>query len=132
MVTNFNPRSPQGERREIYAQGTAADDISIHAPRRGSDMADKTGFNPAAFISIHAPRRGSDCGYESAPLPPRHFNPRSPQGERLNGTIPYPDVPVDFNPRSPQGERLADVCKYRPIIIISIHAPRRGSDGKYA
>ena len=34
--------------------------ISIHAPRRGSDMYIATIFVIAIIISIHAPRRGSD------------------------------------------------------------------------
>ena len=33
----FNPRSPHGERRFRALQGLAACDISIHAPRTGSD-----------------------------------------------------------------------------------------------
>ena len=78
--------------------------ISIHAPRRGSD------FVPYRllwrhWISIHAPRRGSDrrqeCKYHSL---------------------------QDFNPRSPQGERLFDCHLVNPPHAISIHAPRRGSD----
>ena len=56
--------------------------ISIHAPRRGSD------FVPYRllwrhWISIHAPRRGSDrrqeCKYHSL----QDFNPRSPQGNAV-------------------------------------------------
>ena len=85
----------------------AKPDISIHAPRTGSDALEKIGTKPAdsfqstlpargatctladvvrgTAISIHAPRTGSDF------LPPRgrlvhtDFNPRSPHGERPNG-----------------------------------------------
>ena len=79
--------------------------ISIHAPRRGSDLPmfpDQTvgnDFNPrspqgerlkkmgidAEFtkISIHAPRRGSDRVFKWLSSRPYDFNPRSPQGERL-------------------------------------------------
>ena len=35
--TNFNPRSPCGERR-VYAEAIAVYGISIHAPRVGSDI----------------------------------------------------------------------------------------------
>ena len=55
------------------------------------------------------------------------FYPRSPRGERLVN----PPVMLFcgyFYPRSPRGERRA-VDKARPRVeIISIHAPREGSD----
>ena len=35
--TNFNPRSPHGERLELKRQRDDAEVISIHAPRMGSD-----------------------------------------------------------------------------------------------
>ena len=35
-----------------------------------------------------------------------------------------------FNPRSPHGERRGSVERSLPVIIISIHAPRMGSDKK--
>ena len=79
----------------------------------------------------------------------QNFNPRSPWGERLPPWILVMS-PRYFNPRSPWGERPAiltassrtaafqstlpvggatpewvDVC---PVWVISIHAPRGGSD----
>ena len=36
--------------------------ISIHAPREGSDRSGDTGAGDLVDISIHAPREGSDCG----------------------------------------------------------------------
>ena len=33
----FNPRPPQGERRHLAKYQCGMDDISIHAPRKGSD-----------------------------------------------------------------------------------------------
>ena len=33
-----------------------------------------------------------------------------------------------FNPRSPCGERLRMVRHRQPLVVISIHAPRVGSD----
>ena len=56
-------------------------------------------------ISIHAPRVGSDLSGLTNSLEDEDFNPRSPCGER-------PWIPVtirrsnNFNPRSPCGERL--------------------------
>ena len=36
-IANFNPRSPCGERPEVVPPEAAAEEISIHAPRVGSD-----------------------------------------------------------------------------------------------
>ena len=56
---NFNPRSPDGERR---------------------GFGERSGHR--GFISIHAPRMGSDqCG-RTLPCFALDFNPRSPDGER--------------------------------------------------
>ncbi len=80
-LLHFNPRSPHGERPPLNSQPQIVMDISIHAPRTGSDMrrdnrvvsgkisihAPRTGsdgitppFGQSPFISIHAPRTGSD------------------------------------------------------------------------
>ena len=65
MQTNFNPRSPCGER--------------LYAPLS----------SPGSEISIHAPRVGSDARIDNSIGVQRHFNPRSPCGERLTicGTV---------------------------------------------
>ena len=102
--TDFNPRSPCGERLQYVVGEPHQDYISIHAPHAGSDMV--------------------------VPLlrePSKNFNPRSPCGERrlydeylglatkFQSTLPmrgatrhgrFSPVPCDFNPRSPCGERL--------------------------
>ena len=56
-----------------------------------------------------------------------YFNPRSPCGERQEGAA-IGAAGTDFNPRSPCGERLrlSDFPDLR--LVISIHAPRVGSD----
>ncbi len=71
--SDFNPRSPCGERQAEIIAYINAKQISIHAPRAGSDL---SGISPASckvrfqstlpvrgvieIISIHAPRAGSD------------------------------------------------------------------------
>ena len=60
----------------------ASNNISIHAPRTGSDDV-LQGLIPNGGISIHAPRTGSDMVGMSLGSAVRHFNPRSPHGERL-------------------------------------------------
>ena len=59
-AVNFNPRSPCGERQGHIPRRLRLIQISIHAPRVGSDLcvyAISPVFNS---ISIHAPRVGSD------------------------------------------------------------------------
>ena len=80
-----------------------------------------------------------------------NFNPRSPCGERpyatnfggfrdkiFQSTLPVRGATLrrnisyeyltDFNPRSPCGERLIGLPKTFIYAVISIHAPRAGSD----
>ena len=82
----------------------ALHDISIHAPRVGSDYLFPS-FLLTLFNSIHAPRVESDS--------------------RL--TLCLPARP-DFNPRSPCGERRLQPPGVVRRGAISIHAPRVGSD----
>ena len=99
----FNPRSPWGE-RQVYVDfaerqkefqstlhvGGATlealltcirEQISIHAPRGGSDW-DMGLLEWHLFISIHAPRGGSDFASHFYFSNGTDFNPRSPWGER--------------------------------------------------
>ena len=73
------------------------------------------------------PARGATRRPESRTPGKADFNPRSPHGERpvLSGRVP---VLIYFNPRSPHGERLAVVRRGACRRLISIHAPRTGSD----
>ena len=125
-------------------------DISIHAPRTGSDAAGAAAKLQLLKISIHAPRTGSDRGAAARSGGGfRHFNPRSPHGERRTQktrtsremiSIHAPRTgsdkrcwkdccsPANFNPRSPHGERLLALTDVQRHVVISIHAPRTGSD----
>ena len=100
--------------------------ISIHAPREGSDkqghgtISPTTHFYPrsprgerrvcggqqrqALEISIHAPREGSDYAAKKSGKEPEHFYPRSPRGER-RGRQWWDTDKKHFYPRSPRGER---------------------------
>ena len=55
------------------------------------------------------------------------FNPRSPHGERRNPAF-RPSYRRNFNPRSPHGERQMRRTSGGRLHLISIHAPRTGSD----
>ena len=146
---NFNPRSPHGERPAHQSEDDDKPHISIHAPRMGSDFARTADCSHGVLISIHAPRMGSDRIVHEFSTKEHHFNPRPPHGER-----PYAQEQTytitDFNPRPPHGERLVTyratyaqdlfqstppawgattvLLKYLPDLLISIHAPRMGSD----
>ena len=80
-ASDFNPRSPRGERLKALELLGAGVGISIHAPREGSDSGFLQ-FNLDFCISIHAPREGSDTTVFCSCGPHSHFNPRSPRGER--------------------------------------------------
>ena len=82
VAGNFNPRSPCGERPALIIIDHRQTEISIHAPRAGSDPRYRLP-RPALQISIHAPRAGSDFPWPTRLPPPFDFNPRSPCGERL-------------------------------------------------
>ena len=95
-------------------------------PARGATVA---GFaaGKIAQISIHAPRTGSDHTSKVTKGVSRYFNPRSPHGERPaghSGCSKKPDISIHA-PRTGSDTRF--VCIYT-IVIISIHAPRTGSD----
>ena len=127
--------------------------ISIHAPRTGSD-ARQPGhsgglryFNPRSphgerhcapfmdmgksVISIHAPRTGSDADLDGHLPSGGDFNPRSPHGERRSQRLWKEYTTCNFNPRSPHGERQNFARIFLHIRYISIHAPRTGSDARF-
>ncbi len=80
-ASDFNPRSPHGERRGVN-QGI--DDIlrfQSTLPARGATF-DAFQRRVSVSISIHAPRTGSDGSFQTEGEVYPHFNPRSPHGER--------------------------------------------------
>ena len=60
VPSDFNPRSPCGERRSRADLLIADDVISIHAPHAGSDGT-RLAWPKIPGISIHAPHAGSDA-----------------------------------------------------------------------
>ena len=127
--TDFNPRSPHGERLHHKRFRQVAKNISIHAPRTGSDgRAQEEGGNAGYFNprSPHGERR--DDSFSA--ICSGHFNPRSPHGERRWRLFFRIQESGNFNPRSPHGERPARCFALSVIQSISIHAPRTGSDGQ--
>ena len=75
--TDFNPRSPRGERLRHDEARVVRRDISIHAPLAGSDV--KTGGGGLVLrISIHAPLAGSDPEPEPVRAPQAPFQSTLP------------------------------------------------------
>ena len=108
------------------AQPLVANEISIHAPRMGSDH--KCSMCSSLHrISIHAPRMGSDSCRSIPSTRPRHFNPRFPHGERRLRHALVCDI-REFQSTLPAWG--ATFCQpiYEAWLTISIHAPRVGSD----
>ena len=101
------------------------------------------------MISIHAPRTGSDWRRATKSTRPRYFNPRSPHGERrlsASRGVPAPTFQSTLPARgatlsvasSTTGAKFQSTLPARGAtylneknavaIVISIHAPRTGSD----
>ena len=105
VITDFNPRSPRGE-RPLLSYGY---------------------FHPFQDFNPRSPR-GERRVTPNNLIADLDFNPRSPRGERLLSSGPKLDGSGHFNPRSPRGERRPSLGNFSPALWISIHAPRGGSD----
>ena len=123
--------------------------ISIHAPREGSDETSASSSPvdgsflstlPArgatypsdelaerTVISIHAPREGSDRAPCAPARPCADFYPRSPRGERPPGPA-APSWKTAFLSTLPARGATTYSMDGARRRIISIHAPREGSD----
>ena len=104
LYDTFQSTLPVGGATDDAARGDGRDQISIHAPRGGSDVK-RDVLSVRKGISIHAPRGGSDGNQFCNNAVIVHFNPRSPWGERPNIGSRRPYHIPNFNPRSPWGER---------------------------
>ncbi len=82
--SDFNPRSPCGERQVPTCRKPFCSRFQSTLPMRGATL---VGYVTGVWekISIHAPHAGSDIQNISTLVPTYYFNPRSPCGERLDG-----------------------------------------------
>ena len=97
---------------------------------------------PARGATLARTKPGADVGYFNPRSPhgerrriatsfcatADNFNPRSPHGERHTNNVRLPRLLDNFNPRSPHGERQLVADNSAEEVLISIHAPRTGSD----
>ena len=103
-MTEISIHAPRAGSDKMVAPLWAADKISIHAPRAGSDVDKQVLRRVIKGISIHAPRAGSDSqlsGVTSLVMISIHA-PRA-GSDFYRGLVNASDF--NFNPRSPCGER---------------------------
>ena len=124
---NFNPRSPWGERLFLKGRGLEATLFQSTLPVGGATPV--VGFYaPPPNISIHAPRGGSDRSRCARPESGMEFQSTLPVGGATRRCHRRKPGRPDFNPRSPWGERQVVPVTENERVRISIHAPRGGSD----
>ena len=126
-TTDFNPRSPHGERRQSPPEPPEPPAISTHAPRTGSDQ--RLPCKTARFlcISTHAPRTGSDTdGDPAVPLPSRRAFTLPARGATRTAT--HKRRRERFQPTLPARGATHFVTFHQRKREISTHAPRTGSD----
>ena len=102
---HFNPRSPHGERFEVYQR--TEDCITIFQstlPSRGAIFLLPTPRQDQA-ISIHAPLAGSDFGMSRSTSSSEGFQSTLPSRGAIKYAKPHRFLCLYFNPRSPHGER---------------------------
>ena len=148
-LSDFNPRSPWGERRAWAVISASAFTFQSTLPVGGATFSPSS-CTRALSISIHAPRGGSDPCWPHRSPPATHFNPRSPWGERLvplhipgalfqfqstlpvggatQSTQPVASQYAQFQSTLPVGGATVHALGYTLDDLISIHAPRGGSD----
>ena len=127
LLPDFNPRSPHGERHLSEYLSGLRENISIHAPRTGSDRVRRAGVRRRS-ISIHAPRTGSDI--PSHPVNRRtmlRFQSTLPARGATGSSVFLARIAFDFNPRSPHGERRAPATSGRPREPFQSTLPARGA-----
>ncbi len=147
--TPFQSTLPVWGATIFSVQERRSENISIHAPRVGSDKAPVRRINHAETfqstlpvwgatlhvggfvilygISIHAPRVGSDTRPQPSKNLWRNFNPRSPCGERPKSPI-FWRLTAQISIHAPRVGSDVVVPIFQATTHISIHAPRVGSD----
>ena len=123
---NFNPRSPCGERHDESPDDRCNGEFQSTLPVRGATDGDVQDSR-STLISIHAPRAGSDerPAYTAGSF--EDFNPRSPCGERHVTRLVHAGS-GKFQSTLPVRGATTAVRSHIFHIVISIHAPRAGSD----
>ena len=124
----FNPRSPCGERPTRFSVGACWRRFQSTLPVWGATRG-VYGIRIRADISIHAPRVGSDGRSFGSRSRRRDFNPRSPCGERLRWALNN-RLFSQFQSTLPVWGATKPGVEAVRVQGISIHAPRVGSNAR--
>ena len=146
---DFYPRSPRGER--LYAiliqsfitpflstlpawgativcfANQITTNISIHAPRVGSDHAQGNYSTAVGEFLSTLPAWGATNLFGRTVTAENYFYPRSPRGERPFPSFFYMLIYIDFYPRSPRGERRAVLSRFSGWFIFLSTLPAWGA-----
>ncbi len=106
---------------------TCYSEISIHAPRVGSDRTVQRLMRITPQFQSTLPVWGATAGYKGIGPAFRDFNPRSPCGERRHGRQQRP-AKARFQSTLPVWGATGQLRSGGRRQRISIHAPRVGSD----
>ena len=126
QISIHAPREGSDGDQLVFAMGGKS--ISIHAPREGSDLLHPAVSSRHAYISIHAPREGSDAekwGMGLVDIISIHA-PREGSDARTALSLWIGRVFLSTLPA--RGATSVCRCCLEHVPQISIHAPREGSD----
>ena len=129
ISSNFNPRSPHGERPATPNAIVSMVTFQSTLPARGATQSSTFITHLSAFQST-LPARGATRFSMLADTTFKHFNPRSPHGERQNSSGSY-TAGLHFNPRSPHGERLQSFDRRCGRGLFQSTLPARGATLAY-
>ena len=124
---DFNPRSPRGERLSGRISPSPHSRFQSTLPSRGATIAFVLQPGRELHISIHAPLAGSDCTRRELYILSPLFQSTLPS---RGATLPQCDHPrccSNFNPRSPRGERLRLIAPMGGVCLFQSTLPSRGA-----
>ena len=128
--SNFNPRSPHGERPVSRLAWSPERTISIHALLTESDAGVSVQRRSQVVISIHALLTESDKRPIANIKTISNFNPRSPHGERPGVFFAGRTTASFQSTLSSRRATGSGSCHTKSPDLISIHALLTESDGK--
>ena len=128
-IIYFNPRSPHGERQSSAAVDDGVTIFQSTLPARGATWKTVPIKDRDLFQST-LPARGATAASREIDNWLRDFNPRSPHGERRIKVFTT-EAADNFNPRSPHGERPKFLKEMNVQHIFQSTLPARGAtDGE--
>ena len=125
-ISDFNPRSPHGERLLALRRFAFNPRFQSTLPARGATFCSSNAVAAVIFQST-LPARGATASSSPTGWKPTNFNPRSPHGERLRRSSDK-CARIVFQSTLPARGATCAGRKRDVLPLISIHAPRTGSD----